>query len=57
MTVLEATVEIVKASLIESRNGQQVLANPEERAKLLEGIAALHAKLQELERSDVRYRD
>jgi hypothetical protein len=57
MTVLQATVEIVKASFVESKNGFQALVNPEERAKLLEGIAALHEKLRELESTGVRYHD
>lgn len=57
MTVLEATVEIVKASFVESRNGLQALVNPDERSKLLEGIAALHEKLQKLESSGEKYRD
>jgi len=37
MTVLQATVEIVKASFVESKSGLQSLMNPDERAKLLEG--------------------
>jgi hypothetical protein len=57
MTVLQATVEIVKAPFAESRNGFQVLVNPDERAKLLEGIAALHEKLRELESAGVKYHD
>jgi len=57
MTVLQATVEIVKASFVESKSGLQSLMNPDERAKLLEGITALHEQLQKLESSGVRYRD
>lgn len=57
MTVLEATVEIAKAAIIESKTGSTVLMNADERAKFLEGITALHEKLRQLEMSDVRYRD
>ena len=57
MTTLEATVEIIKASLQESKNGLETPTNPEERAKLLAAITELHEKLVQLESAGVHYRD
>jgi len=55
MTVLDATVEIVKA-LVTSSNGStsSILTTPGQRKELLDGIKELHTTLNELEKNKAK---